>query len=90
MGGIGRTGLGILGPDILACISWALPLLMLSYLLSSSVETYSLFNTISKKSKSLNNLDPERKGSWLQVKMDGRAQRHGSLPRQPLESYFQK
>ena len=44
------------------------------------METASLFNSISKKSKSLNNLHPERKGSWLQVKIDGHAQRHGSLP----------
>lgn len=30
-----------------------------------TVETCFLFNSISKKSKSLNNLHPERKGSWL-------------------------
>lgn len=44
------------------------------------VETCSLFNSISKKSTSLNNLHPESKGSWLQVQIDGQAERHGSLP----------
>ena len=48
--------------------------------ISLAVEPCSPFNSISKKSKSLNNLHPERKGSWLQVKIDGHAQRHGSLP----------
>ena len=48
--------------------------------ISLVVEPCSPFNSISKKSKSLNNLHPERKGSWLQVKIDGHAQRHGSLP----------
>ena len=47
---------------------------------SRLVETCSPFNSVPKKSKSLNNLHPERKGSWLQVEIGGHAPRRGSPP----------